>query len=89
MAASGRRWWVLATAGLAQLMEVLDSTVVTIALPSVQQDLGMGDSSRSWMIAAYALAFGGLLLLGGRLSQRPGAGQNGPPSRRAAMRSGC
>lgn len=73
MAASGRHWWVLATAGLAQLMVVLDSTVVTIALPSVQQDLGLGEGSRSWMIAAYALAFGGLLLLGGRLSDTVGA----------------
>lgn len=73
MAASGRRWWVLATAGLAQLMVVLDSTVVTIALPSVQQDLAMSDSSRSWMVAAYSLAFGGLLLLGGRLSDTVGA----------------
>jgi len=54
-------------------MVVLDSTVVTIALPSLQQDLGMSDSSRSWVVAAYALAFGGLLLLGGRLSDTFGA----------------
>lgn len=67
------RWWVLATAGSAQLMVVLDSTVVTIALPSLQQDLGMNDASRSWVVAAYALAFGGLLLVGGRLSDAFGA----------------
>ncbi|MFD1086055.1 MFS transporter [Micromonospora andamanensis] len=54
-------------------MVVLDSTVVTIALPSVQQDLGMGDASRGWVVAAYSLAFGGLLLLGGRLSDTFGA----------------
>ncbi|SCF46662.1 drug resistance transporter, EmrB/QacA subfamily [Micromonospora matsumotoense] len=70
--AAGRHWWVLATAGLAQLMVVLDSTVVTIALPSVQQELGMSDSSRSGVVSAYALAFGGLLLLGGRLSDTLG-----------------
>ncbi|MFC7546491.1 MFS transporter [Plantactinospora sp. GCM10030261] len=70
--ASDRRWWVLATAGSAQLMVVLDSTVVTIALPSLQRDLGMSDASRSWVVAAYALAFGGLLLLGGRLSDMIG-----------------
>ncbi|MEU1751936.1 MFS transporter [Micromonospora matsumotoense] len=69
MVAAGRHWRILATAGLAQLMVVLDSTV---ALPSVQQELGMSDSSRSWVVSAYALAFGGLLLLGGRLSDTLG-----------------
>lgn len=63
-----KRWWVLAVAGLAQLMVVLDSTIVTIALPSLQTELGMSDASRSWVVTAYALAFGGLLILGGRLS---------------------
>lgn len=66
------RWGVLATAGLAQLMVVLDSTVVTIALPSAQQALGMNDSTRSWVVTAYSLAFGGLLLVGGRLADRLG-----------------
>ncbi|MFJ9714069.1 MFS transporter [Streptomyces sp. NPDC101234] len=65
-------WWVLATAGLAQLMIVLDSTVVTIALPVAQRDLGISETSRGWVITAYALAFGGLLLVGGRLSDRLG-----------------
>ncbi|WP_407566888.1 MFS transporter [Polymorphospora sp. A560] len=73
MTTSARHWWVLATAGSAQLMVVLDSTVVTIALPSVQQDLAMSDASRGWVVAAYALAFGGLLLPGGRLSDTLGA----------------
>ncbi|GAA2006393.1 MFS transporter [Brevibacterium samyangense] len=67
------RWWVLAVAGLAQLMVVLDSTIVTIALPSLQAELGMSDASRSWVVTAYALAFGGLLILGGRLSDVLGA----------------
>ncbi|GAA5069301.1 MFS transporter [Nocardia callitridis] len=62
------RWWVLAVLGVAQLMVVLDATVVNIALPAAQQDLGFSDGDRSWVVTGYALAFGGLLLLGGRLS---------------------
>lgn len=67
-AVSSRRWWTLTTVALAQLMVVLDSTVVNIALPSAQQDLGFTDGERQWIITAYSLAFGSLLLLGGRLS---------------------
>lgn len=62
------RWWVLAVLGVAQLMVVLDATVVNIALPQAQRDLGFDDASRQWVITGYALAFGSLLLLGGRLS---------------------
>lgn len=62
-----RRWWGLAAIGLAQLMVVLDMTIVNIALPTAQQDLGISDADRQWVITAYTLAFGGLLLLGGRL----------------------
>lgn len=65
---SARRWWILATVGLAQLMVVLDITVVNVALPSAQADLGFSDGDRQWVITAYSLVFGGLLLLGGRLS---------------------
>ena len=50
----------------AQLMVVLDATIVNIALPSAQQDLGISDADRQWVITAYTLTFGGLLLLGGR-----------------------
>jgi EmrB/QacA subfamily drug resistance transporter len=64
----GRRWWTLAALGLAQLMVVLDATIVNIALPSAQADLGFDDADRQWVVTAYALAFGGLLLLGGRLA---------------------
>ncbi|WP_344056784.1 MFS transporter [Sphaerisporangium rubeum] len=53
-------------------MVVLDSTVVNIALPSVQSDLGLSDAARGWVVTAYALAFGGLLLIGGRVSDRFG-----------------
>jgi EmrB/QacA subfamily drug resistance transporter len=61
------RWWILGVLGLAQLMVVLDATIVNIALPSAQADLGFSDDNRQWVITAYALAFGSLLLLGGRL----------------------
>ena len=61
------RWWVLVVLGLAQLMVMLDATVVNIALPKAQQALGFSDGSRQWVITGYALAFGSLLLLGGRL----------------------
>jgi EmrB/QacA subfamily drug resistance transporter len=63
-----RRWMVLAVLGTAQLMVVLDATVVNIALPSAQKALQFGNHDRQWVITAYALAFGSLLLLGGRLS---------------------
>jgi EmrB/QacA subfamily drug resistance transporter len=61
------RWWVLVVLGIAQLMIMLDATVVNIALPEAQQALGFSDGSRQWVITGYALAFGSLLLLGGRL----------------------
>src|SRR3954465_6254009 len=63
-----RRWMILALIGLAQLMVLLDVTIVNIALPSAQKDLGFSDEGRQWIVTAYALAFGSLLLLGGRLS---------------------
>lgn len=66
--ATPRRWWTLVAVGLAQLMVVLDGTVVNIALPSAQADLGFSDGNRQWVITAYSLAFASLLLLGGRLS---------------------
>src|SRR3954463_796792 len=62
-----RRWGIPALLGIAQLMVVLDATIVNIALPSAQKDLGFSDDSRQWIITAYALAFGSLLLLGGKL----------------------
>jgi EmrB/QacA subfamily drug resistance transporter len=63
-----RRWLILAVIGIAQLMVVLDVTIVNIALPSAQQELGFSDDDRQWVITAYALAFGSLLLLGGRIA---------------------
>jgi EmrB/QacA subfamily drug resistance transporter len=66
--AHSNRWKALAFIALAQLMVVLDATIVNIALPSAQQDLGISDGNRQWVITAYALAFGGLLLFGGRIA---------------------
>ncbi|MEU1350397.1 MFS transporter [Streptomyces sp. NPDC005795] len=63
-----KRWKALIFIALAQLMVVLDATIVNIALPSAQQDLGVSDGNRQWVITAYALAFGGLLLFGGRIA---------------------
>src|SRR5213078_1697573 len=61
------RWKVLALLGTAQLMVVLDATIVNIALPSAQADLGFDAENRQWIVTAYALAFGSLLLVGGKL----------------------
>ncbi len=65
---SRNRWLILAVVSLAQLVVVLDSTIVNIALPSAQRSIGFSDDNRQWVITAYALAFGSLLLVGGRLS---------------------
>ncbi|QLE73430.1 MFS transporter [Streptomyces rectiverticillatus] len=67
-----RRWWGLVVIAVAQLMVVLDATIVNIALPSAQRDLHMSDGNRQWVITAYTLAFGGLLLLGGRVADLVG-----------------
>src|SRR5437764_633176 len=66
-APADRRWLVLVVAAVAQLMLVLDATIVNIALPSAQQALGFSNGDRQWLVSAYALAFGSLLLVGGRL----------------------
>ncbi|AXK34368.1 MFS transporter [Streptomyces armeniacus] len=67
-----RRWLALVFIGLAQLMIVLDITIVNIALPSAQQDLGISSGDRQWVITAYTLSFGSLLLLGGRIADYTG-----------------
>jgi EmrB/QacA subfamily drug resistance transporter len=65
--ASDHRWLILIVVAIAQLMVVLDATIVNIALPSAQHALGFPNSDRQWVVTAYALAFGSLLLLGGRI----------------------
>ncbi len=71
-AASGggrdRRWLALAVIGVAQLMIILDASIVNIALPHAQAALHIGDAQRQWALTAYTLTFGGLLLLGGRVA---------------------
>src|ERR1700730_2992770 len=66
-APADRRWMILVVVAVAQLMGVLDSTIVNIALPSLQHALGFANSDRQWVVTGYALAFGSLLLVGGRL----------------------
>ena len=71
MSASSRpfsKWWSLAVLALTQLVVVLDATIVTIALPQAQEDLGLSDVQRQWVVTAYVLVFGALLLLGGRVA---------------------
>lgn len=63
-----RRWLALCVLALTQLVVVLDGTIVNIALPQAQLELGLSDSERQWVVTAYALAFGALLLLGGRIA---------------------
>src|ERR1700761_5631775 len=60
-----RRWWVLALLATAQLMVVLDATIVNIALPHAQAALAFDNSDRQWIVTGYSLAFGSLLLLRG------------------------
>ena len=67
-----RRWWALVVIAVAQLMVVLDASIVNIALPSAQSDLHIDNADRQWVITAYTLAFGGLLLLGGRIADYTG-----------------
>jgi MFS family permease len=63
---------VLAVVAVAQFMVVLDATVVNVALPTIQRDVGLSEQSLSWILNAYTLMFGGFLLLGGRLADRLG-----------------
>ena len=65
-ASSSRRWWALALLSVVQFMVVLDIAIVNVALPSIQVDLGFSQENLQWIISAYALTFGGFLLLGGR-----------------------
>jgi EmrB/QacA subfamily drug resistance transporter len=67
-----RRWIILAILGISQLMVVLDATIVNVALPAIQKDLAFSASSLQWVVNGYTLAFGGFLLLGGRLADRLG-----------------
>src|SRR5512132_2720984 len=66
---SGRnKWLVLAVVATAFFMTILDVSIVNVAIPSIQKDLGVAESTVQWMITAYAITFGGFLLLGGRMA---------------------
>src|SRR5262245_3518393 len=67
-----RRWLALFVIAIAQLMVVLDASIVNIAMPSAQAELGISNADRQWMVTAYTLTFGGLLLLGGRIADYAG-----------------
>ncbi|XIE79569.1 MFS transporter [Streptomyces sp. SBR177] len=68
-----RRWWALAVLAVAQFMVIMDTSIIGVALPKMQQDLGFSQSELQWVFNAYVIVFGGLLLLGGRLSDLIGA----------------
>jgi MFS family permease len=68
-----RRWTALAVIALAQFMVIMDTSIIGVALPEIQTDLGFSPGDLSWVFNAYVVAFGGLLLLGGRLSDLFGA----------------
>ena len=72
LALDPKRWLALAVIALSQLMVILDATIVNIALPQAQLALGISDADRQWMVTAYALPFGALLLLGGRIADYVG-----------------
>lgn len=68
-----RRWWALAVLATAQFMVIMDTSIIGVALPEMQRDLGFSQGDLQWVFNAYVIAFGGLLLLGGRLSDLLGA----------------
>jgi MFS family permease len=82
------RWLALVVLSPAQLMDIVDNTIVNIALPSAQHDLGFSNADRQWVITGYALAFGSLLLIGGRFAPAGGghAPRQCPPPAAAALR---
>ncbi|MEW2289306.1 MFS transporter [Streptomyces sp. NPDC047841] len=68
-----RRWWALVVLAVAQFMVIMDTSIIGVALPEMQKDLGFSQGELQWVFNAYVIAFGGLLLLGGRLSDLLGA----------------
>src|SRR5262249_9652512 len=69
---TNRKWSALALIVTAQFMVILDIAIVNVALPSIKNDLGFSPENLQWVVSAYAILFGGALLLGGRLADRPG-----------------
>jgi MFS family permease len=70
---SGRRWWALVLLAFAQFITIMDTSIIGVALPDIQRALGFSAEGLSWVFNAYVIAFGGLLLLGGRVGDLFGA----------------
>ena len=68
-----RRWWALAIIAVAQFVVIMDTSIIGVALPDIQRALSFSQPDLSWVFNAYVIAFGGLLLLGGRLADLYGA----------------
>ena len=68
-----KRWWALLALAFAQFITIMDTSVIGVALPDIQRALGFSPEGLSWVFNAYVIAFGGLLLLGGRLGDLFGA----------------
>src|SRR5512145_563487 len=67
-----KKWWTLAAVAVGLFMIMLDNTVVNVALPSIQRDLGVGLSELEWIVSGYALSFAALMLIGGKLADAYG-----------------
>src|SRR6478672_1041949 len=67
-----KKWWTLAAVSFGLFMIMLDNTVVNVALPSIQRDLGVGLSELEWIVSGYALTFAALMLIGGKLADAYG-----------------
>ena len=68
LSSKNRKWWTLGAVTFALFMVMLDSTIVNVALPSIQQDLGLGLAELEWIVTGYALTFAVLMLTGGKLA---------------------
>ena len=79
--AQQRKWWGLALLATAQFVVVLDASVVNVAMPSIGEDLGLSQAGLAWLVNAYVLAFGGFLLLGGRMADLLGRRRTRPRRR--------
>src|SRR5919201_3191275 len=72
LTSENRKWWTLGAVAFGLFMIMLDNTVVNVALPSIQRDLGIGLSELEWIVTGYALTFAALMLTGGKLADRYG-----------------
>ena len=87
LAEENRKWWTLASVSFALFMIMLDNTVVNVALPTIQSDLGIGVSELEWVVTGYALSFAVLMLTGGKLADMFGRRRDLPRSVSRSSRS--